>query len=219
MTSIAKKAAMFVALGAFTLGAAGVWADQHDDKDKADKKSAHGDVLCPVMGKESIDLTVYTRYEGKRVYFCCKDCIGEFEKSPSKFMDATKAQWKAMPAMRVQTKCPVTGGKIDAKVFHATALEDIYFADKAALGKYEKDMATYEKKLDECFTYQTTCPVSGKAIDASKVAEEGGRKVYFCCNGCPAAFKKDSAKYIKIADEQIAKNKEAFAKHDAATKP
>ena len=38
---------------------------------------------CPVMGGE-INKEIYTDYEGKRVYFCCKGCIGEFKKDPAK---------------------------------------------------------------------------------------------------------------------------------------
>jgi len=38
---------------------------------------------CPVMGNK-IDKNVYTDYEGKRVYFCCPDCIATFKKDPAK---------------------------------------------------------------------------------------------------------------------------------------
>ncbi len=218
MLSKTKRAAIFVALSAFSIGAAAVWAGPQDAKGKDDMKQPHADVLCPVMGKDPIDLKVFTHYQGKRVYFCCKDCIGEFEKDPTKYMSAVRAQWKAMPLMRVQTKCPVTGGAIDSKVFHAGAVEDIYFANKDALAKYEKDPKSYEKALDDSFTYQTTCPVSGKDIAPDKFVEDGGKKIYFCCGACPAAFKKDSAKYSKIAAEEIAKNKAAYAKHAEAMK-
>ena len=47
------------------------------------------------------------------------------------------------------------------------------------------------------------CPVSGKAINASDwVAFENG-KVYFCCENCPAAFKKDPSKYTAKAHLQM----------------
>ena len=32
---------------------------------------------CPVMGGE-INKETYSDYDGKRVYFCCPGCIGEF---------------------------------------------------------------------------------------------------------------------------------------------
>ena len=44
---------------------------------------------------------------------------------------------------------------------------------------------------------QTTCPVMGGAIDKTIYADYQGRRVYFCCRGCIAAFKKDPDKYLK----------------------
>lgn len=42
---------------------------------------------CPVMGGK-VNKDIYTDYEGKRVYFCCKGCIGEFRKNPEKYVKA-----------------------------------------------------------------------------------------------------------------------------------
>ena len=42
---------------------------------------------CPVMGGK-VNKEIYTDYEGKRVYFCCKGCIGEFRKNPEKYVKA-----------------------------------------------------------------------------------------------------------------------------------
>ena len=43
---------------------------------------------------------------------------------------------------------------------------------------------------------QTTCPVMGGAIDKNIFVEYKGKKVYFCCKGCVAAFQKEPEKYI-----------------------
>jgi len=43
---------------------------------------------------------------------------------------------------------------------------------------------------------QTTCPVMGGPINKAIFVEYQGKKVYFCCQGCPAAFKADPEKYI-----------------------
>ena len=43
---------------------------------------------------------------------------------------------------------------------------------------------------------QTTCPVLGNPIDKNIFIEYQGKKVYFCCKGCPDVFKADPAKYI-----------------------
>ncbi len=48
------------------------------------------------------------------------------------------------------------------------------------------------------------CPVSGKAAAKDHaVAFEGG-KVYFCCDNCPKAFEKNSAKFAAKAHHQMA---------------
>jgi YHS domain-containing protein len=45
---------------------------------------------------------------------------------------------------------------------------------------------------------QTTCPVSGKAIDpkTSPHVDYQGQRIYFCCNDCPAKFEADPESYF-----------------------
>ncbi len=40
---------------------------------------------CPVRG-DPIDKSVFTEYQGKKVYFCCNSCIAEFQKDPQKYI-------------------------------------------------------------------------------------------------------------------------------------
>ncbi len=40
---------------------------------------------CPIM-RMSIDKSVYTEYEGKKVYFCCSGCIDKFKANPSSYI-------------------------------------------------------------------------------------------------------------------------------------
>jgi YHS domain-containing protein len=51
------------------------------------EKVAHKQSLCPVMGGE-INTSLFSDYEGKRVYFCCPMCKPEFEKDPAKYIQA-----------------------------------------------------------------------------------------------------------------------------------
>lgn len=44
---------------------------------------------------------------------------------------------------------------------------------------------------------QETCPVMGGKIVKDIYADHDGLRVYFCCKGCDATFKKDPEKYIK----------------------
>jgi YHS domain-containing protein len=46
------------------------------------------------------------------------------------------------------------------------------------------------------------CPVSGKAATQNAVDYKSG-KVYFCCENCPKAFSKDSAKFSTKANAQL----------------
>ncbi len=43
---------------------------------------------------------------------------------------------------------------------------------------------------------QTTCPVMGGPVNKAIFVEYQGKKVYFCCKGCPETFKADPKKYI-----------------------
>ena len=41
--------------------------------------------ICPVMGNP-IDKQYFTEYKGKKVYFCCPDCIEKFKANPEKYI-------------------------------------------------------------------------------------------------------------------------------------
>ena len=50
----------------------------------------HTQKKCPVRENVIKRWKVYSDYKGKRVYFCCKPCIPEFEKDPEKYMKKLK---------------------------------------------------------------------------------------------------------------------------------
>jgi YHS domain-containing protein len=41
--------------------------------------------VCPVMGG-AINKEIFAEYNGKKVYFCCSDCVAEFKKNPEKYL-------------------------------------------------------------------------------------------------------------------------------------
>ena len=49
---------------------------------------------------------------------------------------------------------------------------------------------------------QTVCPVLGGNVDKKVYADYQGKRIYFCCTGCDAEFKKDPEKYMKKLEEQ-----------------
>ncbi len=54
--------------------------------------------MCPVSGKP-IDPEHSVEYKGKKVYFCCPNCPGAFEKDPAKYVDKLP-QLKEKPAKK-----------------------------------------------------------------------------------------------------------------------
>lgn len=42
--------------------------------------------ICPVMPDMKVDPALFTDYEGKRVYFCCRNCRAAFGKNPEKYL-------------------------------------------------------------------------------------------------------------------------------------
>ncbi|MBM4284212.1 MAG: YHS domain-containing protein [Deltaproteobacteria bacterium] len=49
---------------------------------------------------------------------------------------------------------------------------------------------------------QTTCPVLGGNIDKNVYVDYQGYRIYFCCTGCDAEFKKNPEKYMKKLQDQ-----------------
>jgi len=47
------------------------------------------------------------------------------------------------------------------------------------------------------------CPISGKPVVKSGVAEHNGGKVYFCCTNCPKAFAANTEKFAAKANHQL----------------
>ena len=49
---------------------------------------------------------------------------------------------------------------------------------------------------------QTLCPVLGGNIDQKVYADYQGNRIYFCCQGCDAEFRKNPEKCMKKLQEQ-----------------
>lgn len=58
-----------------------------------------------------------------------------------------------------------------------------------------------EKSAKE--NYEPKCPISGKSAINDAAVDYKGAKVFFCCNGCPAAFTKNPEKFAAKANEQM----------------
>jgi YHS domain-containing protein len=80
---------------------------------------------------------------------------------------------------------PTTGAQAAAPMKHETTSMPM---------KHETASASAQPAVRT--TEQTNCPVMGGPIDKSIFVEYKGKKVYFCCTGCIAAFQKEPEKYI-----------------------
>lgn len=117
-------------------------------------------VTCPLSGKP-IDKKAFIEKDGKKIYFCCKDCPAAYEKEPAKYAA------KLAGSYTYQTKCPVSGEEINPSAF--ISLEGgakVYFCCKDCIAKFEKDAAKYAPKLKE----------QGIGIDPAKIKPGGEEK-------------------------------------------
>lgn len=64
---------------------------------------------CPVDAKKGceggycsnkVKRDISVEHEGRKVYFCCKGCVDEFQKDPKAFAGQVKAQWKVIDAKK-----------------------------------------------------------------------------------------------------------------------
>ena len=47
---------------------------------------------------------------------------------------------------------------------------------------------------------QILCPIMGNPINKDIYTDYNSKRIYFCCDGCPAEFEKDPEKYMKILE-------------------
>ena len=116
--------------------------------------------------------------------------------------------------------CIVSGeklGEMGDPVVKTIDGREVKFCCNSCVGKYEKDQASFSKKLDDAIiaaekpNYPVeTCVVSGEPLGHSDMGDPvdlvyQNRLVRFCCNNCVKAFKKDPDKFFAKLDEAAAK--------------
>ena len=118
----------------------------------------------------------------------------------------TQAQPKDSP--KLQTNCPVMGGKINPELYVDHEGQRLYLCCKGCEAAVKKDAKAYIEKLEaEGVTVakvQTLCPIMGTKIDPALYVDHDGKRVYVCCQGCRGAVQRDAAKVIeKLEGEGI----------------
>ncbi|MGE0479951.1 MAG: hypothetical protein AB7Q17_05705 [Phycisphaerae bacterium] len=196
--------------------------DQQKSGDKAKELP-----LCPVMG-EPVDFSVKTMTEQGPVYFCCAPCIKKFVKEPARYATKVAAQRDALKKMeRVQVTCPISGNPIDGKTQIVSRGKAVSFCCERCVSKFDSrdntdaDNRRLDAKLEECYTYQTRCPVSGDKIDPTAFTDlPTGQRIYLCCSGCGEKLLKQPAKYAsKLAEQGVPIDPEKLSAGDPKSKP
>jgi len=169
--------------------AANVFADK-----EAEKKF---DTSCVVSGGPAKKENV-VKVGSKEVYFCCENCPKAYKADPKKFDLKVKQQWLETSQI-TQVGCPVSGKAVDPAATSKLGKATIAFCCEGCKGEFDgaddKAKSAFGN-FDKAFTLQTSCPISGKPLNAAQVVEHDGKKVYFCCPGCPSAFKKEPEKFL-----------------------
>lgn len=188
-----KTRLLFAALAVgMLIAVGGLTAAEKDGGEKEFKAT------CPVAGKPAIE-TSFVEENGKKIYFCCKGCPKAYAKEPEKF--ANKAYLQLLETEQiVQVGCPVSGHAVDPETMVEVGNAKVGFCCEKCQAKFneagdDEKLALLFADFEKGFTLQNLCPVSGKPINPEASVEHDGKKVYFCCEGCPKAFEADPAKY------------------------
>jgi YHS domain-containing protein len=120
--------------------------EKYAEKVKAQRKAlaslAKVQVTCPVT-KKPVNKKVFVEHEGQKVYFCCKGCVGKFEKDPAKYEAALANSYT------YQTRCPVMNEDINPKAFIELADgRKVFFCCKGCDKKLTKDPEKYLPNLE-----------------------------------------------------------------------
>ncbi len=183
------------------------------------KNLAAAQGTCPIMGKP-VDATMKsTVVNGQQVFVCCPPCIAKIQADVEGSLRKVNANYAAFVAKERTAKsdqlhataqgiCPVSGNKLGsmgAPIKVKVGEEEVAFlCCKGCVGKSIKaeHWATIQTNLAKA---QKTCPVMGKAVDASMESTVvNGRKIFVCCPPCIEKIKADPTTYVAKLDAQIA---------------
>lgn len=119
------------------------------------------------------------------------------------------AQKQAAQAKVSQTLCPITSEKINnLNVYADHEGKRVYFCCKGCLDEFKKNPAQTIKGMESkgiiLDAAQVNCPVMGEKIDRNVYVDHGGRRIYFCCQGCIDKFNQEPQKYSKKMDQDAA---------------
>jgi YHS domain-containing protein len=101
---------------------------------------------CPVMGGK-VKKDLFADQNGQRIYVCCKGCIAPLQKDFAKY--AKKIEAAGETVAKLQTTCPVMGGKINNKQYADVKGKRIYVCCPGCIPKIEADPEKYIAKAEK----------------------------------------------------------------------
>lgn len=105
-----------------------------------DEVSVEG-VKCLLQDSKAVDVEKHAKYKEGKVYFCCKGCLGKFEKmtDEEKSKIAAKANHQLVATKQyAQEVCPFTGGKLNEETAIKVKGAEVKFCCNKCQGTAEK---------------------------------------------------------------------------------
>lgn len=101
---------------------------------------------CLVAGKPDAKEDKNAEYKGAKVYFCCDNCKGKFNEDKAKFAIPANIQLVSTKQFS-QTKCPISGAKIDETKTAEVAGVKVAFCCEKCQGKVAAAKEDEQKEL------------------------------------------------------------------------
>jgi YHS domain-containing protein len=114
-------------------------------EEQATAAEVKAQTTCPVLGG-AINKKLYADVDGKRIYVCCKGCISKVAKDPATYIK--KLEDEGVTIAKLQTTCPVMGGKINRGLHVDANGKRIYVCCQGCVGAVKSDPNKYIKKLE-----------------------------------------------------------------------
>ena len=170
----------------------------------------------PVSGKKPGKFHV--DYKGVRIHFESAKTIGAFRKEPLKQIGKLGLKWdKKSKTLSLQnSKCPVTGEKVDAKQFADKNGVRMFACCPKCKATLWADPAKTAKKLGYKWIAgvidlrNTTCPMTGDTVypEAPIWVDLEGIRIRVCCDRCVRMAKKNPERTFRQAGIDPKKLKE-----------
>ena len=174
----------------------------------------------PVSGKKAGEF--HADWKGIRVHFESAKNSDAFGKEPARYLGKLGLKWdKSMKGLSLEnTKCPITGKKVDREQFADRNGLRVY----ACCAKCKAKLWADSKKTAKALGYawipgvidlkNTTCPITGDQVyeEAPIWVDLDGIRIRVCCDHCVKKAKEDPARTFRLAGVDPEKLKEKLGK-------